>query len=190
MRRGNQRIRDISSTYETFCGEVIDKSVLHVGCAAHDVDKTETEFFLHRELAADGSDTFGVDILEREVEKLNEMGYDAAVADVQHMSLGQQFDVIVAGEIIEHLVNFDGFLTSLDDHLAPGGLIMFTTPNAMAAHWTILRGLGIEVINTEHTCWLDETTLEQLLNRYGFTVVASRYSGDCTLDISDPLFSL
>lgn len=40
-----------------------------------------------------------------------------------------EFDVIVAADIIEHLVDTDGFLRELGRVLGPGGFLIVTTPN-------------------------------------------------------------
>jgi SAM-dependent methyltransferase len=44
-----------------------------------------------------------------------------------------EFDVIVAADIIEHLVDTDGFLRELSRILAPSGVVIITTPNL--AYW-------------------------------------------------------
>ena len=45
----------------------------------------------------------------------------------------QSFTVVVAADIIEHLVNTDGFVSELHRVLRPGGLLILTTPNL--AYW-------------------------------------------------------
>lgn len=41
----------------------------------------------------------------------------------------ESFDVVFAGEIIEHLVDTDGFLAEITRVLRPGGTAVVTTPN-------------------------------------------------------------
>lgn len=64
-----------------------------------------------------GARALGIDILPR---ALN----DEPLPD------GQQADVILASEVIEHVDDPPGFLRTLRRHLAPGGLLVLTTPDA------------------------------------------------------------
>jgi 2-polyprenyl-3-methyl-5-hydroxy-6-metoxy-1,4-benzoquinol methylase len=45
----------------------------------------------------------GVDIQKEDVERLRKLGYEVVWGDVTTINLGKKFDVIVAGELIEHL---------------------------------------------------------------------------------------
>lgn len=193
MRANDKRARNIDRVSQTLKPYVTDQSILHIGCVAHDANKLDPdsdEVWLHDRLDQLGSDCLGVDILPDDLKRLQAADYDVEYADAQDMDLDREFDVIVAGELIEHLTNFDGFLRSVARHLAPNGQFILTTPNAMAIHWTGLRLLGGDFINDEHTCWFDETTLAQLLGRYDFSIDEVLYVGDCDLTLSDPLFTL
>ena len=64
---------------------------------------------LFRRICEINPDTMGVDIDEQGVAILREQGFKVAAADVMTMDLGQRFDVIIAGEIIEHLENPGNF---------------------------------------------------------------------------------
>ena len=77
--------------------------------------------------------------------------------------LGRSFEVVWAGEIIEHLSCAGGFLDAARRHLAPGGRLVITTPNAFAVSNFVYRIGGRPRINKGHTCWYDEVTLSQLL---------------------------
>lgn len=44
--------------------------------------------------------------------------------------LRRKFETVFAGELIEHIDGVHGFLTSTLRHLAPGGQLILTTPNA------------------------------------------------------------
>jgi SAM-dependent methyltransferase len=96
-------------------------------------------------------------------------------ADAQTLDLGRTFDVVWAGELIEHLSCAGGFLDAARRHLAPGGQLVLTTPNAFAVSNFVYRIGGKPRVNRGHTCWYDETTLSQLLRRHGFDVVEVAY---------------
>jgi len=42
-----------------------------------------------------------------------------------------QYDVVIAAEVIEHLVDTDGFLRECAAHVKPGGRLILTTPNLL-----------------------------------------------------------
>ncbi len=60
-------------------------------------------------------------------------------ADVETMDLGETYDVIVAGDIIEHLSNPGRFLGAVSRHLNKEGVFLVTTPNPV----TFLRVLEL-----------------------------------------------
>jgi predicted SAM-dependent methyltransferase len=88
------------------------------------------------------------------------------------MELNQSYDVIVAGEIIEHLENPGLFLRNMRRHLKPQGKLILSTPNPFyqGQTWKIWR-YGRPQNHEEHTHWQDPQTLSQLLARTGFAVV-------------------
>ena len=60
---------------------------------------------LFRQIAAINPDVTGIDIDSVGIEHLLNRHYNVICDNVETMSLGRTFDVIVAGEIIEHLEN-------------------------------------------------------------------------------------
>jgi SAM-dependent methyltransferase len=124
---------------------------------------------LFRKIAEANPDTIGVDIDAEGVQALREMGYSAQCADVQTMNLRKQFDIIIAGELIEHLENPGQFLRNMARHLNKDGVLFLTTPNPFYARqtWKIWRYLRPQV-QEGHTCWFDPLTLSRLLQRCGF----------------------
>ena len=85
------------------------------------------------------------------------------------------FEVVWAGELIEHLSCAGGFLDAARRHLGPGGQLVLTTPNVFAVSNFVYRIGGRPRVNRGHTCWYDETTLSQLLDRHGYEVVEVSY---------------
>ncbi|WP_306059929.1 class I SAM-dependent methyltransferase [Natronococcus wangiae] len=187
MRANTKRRRHVGKTFECIEPHIRNRSVLDLGCVAHDPEKRHGEAWLHELILRRAEDVLGVDILKDEIESLKQAGYNVTYGDVQNLNLNETFDVIVLGELIEHLVDFDGLFRSLDAHLVDGGKLIITTPNAMAVHWTALRLLKQDFVNSDHTCWFDSTTLAQLLSRYGFEPTRIEYIGDCRLTRNDPL---
>jgi hypothetical protein len=77
-------------------------------------------------------------------------------------------DVVVAGELIEHLPNPLEFLRSLAaiPRLA-GRTLILTTPNATAAHNVAIASLSRESTHRDHLCILSFKTLHSLCRRAG-----------------------
>lgn len=144
-------------------------SILDIGCIQHDSENASKTDWVHQHLYNITDDVTGLDYLEAEVAKLKSQGYNVVCADAQAFDLDRTFDTIVAGELIEHLSDFGGFLDCCRRHLEPDGKLVMTTPNPWSFHRFKQALLRDNVdCNPEHTCWLDERTLRQLLKRHGF----------------------
>jgi SAM-dependent methyltransferase len=132
-----------------------------------------------------------MDYLEAEVEALESIGYNVVHGDAQDFDLGQEFDTVVAGELIEHLSDTGSFLDSVRRHLAPDATFMLTTPNPWIFQRFRQALLTKEVhSNEEHTCWFDEWTLQQVLRRHGFETDEVRYVRPPIWGISQTLYDL
>lgn len=79
------------------------------------------------------------------------------------------FDVIICGELLEHLSNPGWFLTRVKRQY-PGVPLVITVPNAhsAASHRSIAR--GIENVNRDHCAYYSWHTLKVLVERHGFTI--------------------
>lgn len=173
-----KRIGDVAFDRKRKIGRRIDDtdSVLAVGCVKHSVDETnideESEFLL-KSLAENAGDVVGVDIVEEEVEKLRQHGYEVYAADAQRLDLDATFDKIVAGEVIEHLENPGQFLTRCKRHLNDGGEIVLTTPNPRRLQMLLWFLLDVDSPgNEEHTMWFDWFVMEELASRVGLEIVS------------------
>lgn len=79
------------------------------------------------------------------------------VADIMDASLPDRFkddlfEVIVFGDVIEHLDNFGIALCNLKALLAPGGVIVISTANAFTFGGFVKMLFRYEVTHDEHTC--------------------------------------
>ena len=109
------------------------------------------------------------------IKELFRQGYKVQIANAEEYNLDTDFDVIFAGELIEHLENIGGFLESCKKHMRADSKLIITTPNSFGIIYFIMRLFGKRFVNPEHVCWFDEQTLEQFLKRHGLKPVEKRF---------------
>ncbi|MEI8081608.1 MAG: methyltransferase domain-containing protein [Actinomycetes bacterium] len=160
------------STKENFILAVTKgRRVLDIGCIDHSAMQAGGANWLHARIADQASSVVGLDYLESDVADVRALGFDVRAGDACDFDLGERFDVVVAGDIIEHLTNLDGFLNCVRRHLEPSGVLVITTPNPFNIEqmlWATLRGKVN--VNDEHVMWLDPMVMWQLLDREGYSV--------------------
>ncbi|HEV8543030.1 MAG TPA: class I SAM-dependent methyltransferase [Verrucomicrobiae bacterium] len=166
------------------------KRVLDVGCCNHsNFEHLEEGGFLHAEIAKVAAAVVGFD---NDIESIKEMvahGFKVIEGNAENIpaaNLGE-FDVIVAGELIEHLSNAGLFLDSAHASLKPGGLLVSTVPNAWAFSRIkqLYKGLDDTLwTHPQHTCWYSRATALELFQRHGFKVIEL---GFCDMRTSNQL---
>lgn len=147
------------------------KTVLDLGCASA-FGRTD---WMHAQLADMASELIGVDLDRTAVERITAAGYHLVHGDVETLDLGRTFDVVFAGELIEHLERFPDFFDTVRRHLTPGGKLVLTTPNPFALSCFVYRFSKDVWVNSDHTCWFCEHTLPTMAARNGFEVESISY---------------
>lgn len=154
-----------------FTERVSGKRVLDVGCVEHDPLNYRSPHWVHKALLRVAAHVIGIDCDERGVSYLRDKGFNIQLADARDFDLGETFDVVVAGDVMEHIDNPGGFLDSCRRHLAPGGVVLVTTPNPWFWKYIVRATVfGRVKNNIEHVCWFDPVLLGQLAKRHGFTL--------------------
>ena len=151
------------------------KSALDVGCGAG---------LLCEPLARLGASVTGVDAAPENVAAAaahaDGRGFDLRymAGEVGALDIGQ-FDLVTSMEVIEHVADKAAFVAALAARLAPGGLLVLSTPNRTAKSRLLLvegaETLGLIPRGTHH--WEDFITPEELgelLTGAGFTVGETR----------------
>ncbi len=153
---------------------VRDKDVLDCGGVDHwafEMKESRGDW-LHSIVAREARAGIGVDILESHVNRINRDGkYRFVQANVESLPFENEFDVVLAGEIVEHIYNMGLFLDSAWKALRPRGVLIITTPNKFRLTG-MLYGivLGRERCHPEHTCHYSPQTLSYVVGRHGFTI--------------------
>jgi 2-polyprenyl-3-methyl-5-hydroxy-6-metoxy-1,4-benzoquinol methylase len=129
--------------------------------------------WLHELVVREASEAVGIDADAAGVEHARALGYDCHAADVEDAAavaaLGlAPAEVVLAGELIEHLDRPGSFLDAVTPLVAGGGALVLTTPNGLALT-NVLGGLaGRELVNPDHVAWFSWRTLATLLGRHGW----------------------
>lgn len=154
--------------------ETVDRAKFILGNCA---DKRVLEFgasgILHEQIRATAAALFGVDRHDGD----GVMGVD--LDDVSQDTLPvPPFlpDLIVCGELLEHLSNPGWFLARLKRQFWDVPVIV-TVPNAFSAaaqRWLLK---GQENVNRDHVCWYSPKTISVLLERAGYVTGGLFYYG-------------
>ncbi len=157
------------------------KKVLHLGCANYPYtqDSIDNDMLLHFDLAKISGELYGFDFDQPGIDILNANGsknlYRVDLEKLNEVPLNETFDVIVAGEMIEHLNNVGLFLHGIKRFMNADTRLLLTTINAycgMRFLWYGLRGKrGLqEPVHPDHVAYYSYSTLSVLLKRHSLTV--------------------
>lgn len=146
------------------------KDVLDIGCIG-DEHNYRTDDWLHGRIVSLASHAIGIDVKRAGIAELLFRGYEVYYADAQKFSLEHtRFDVIFAGELLEHLDNPRGFMESVLKCLKPTGVLIITTPNPFSVQRWLSLYLRDSTAIGDHVCWYDKSTLANLLARFGLYI--------------------
>jgi SAM-dependent methyltransferase len=136
--------------------------------------------WLHEALASQARELVGIDADADGVEHARSHGFEAYAADVESreevadLAL-EPADVVVAGELVEHLDRPGDFLEAVKPLVGKGGVLVLTTPNAHSLTNVLGALAGRELVNPDHVAWLSWRTLATLLSRHGWTIESLAY---------------
>lgn len=141
--------------YDVILEYVNNKKVLDIGSCANQGSKNKSKT-LFNEIKKRARIVVGVDIEGDGVEIIQ--------GNAEVISLKETFDIVIAGDVIEHLHNPGLFLDNMHRHLEKDGLIIVVTPN--------VRSIGhlLTKLNKYHTCWYCQGTLKYLVEQHNFKV--------------------
>ena len=153
-------------------------AVLNLGCmhAPNTRGSIRRALNLHHTLCGVCARLTGIDIdlSARDLMPPDTPSHDIQEADVCHQNqlaaavAGRPYDVVVAGELLEHLPN-PGLCLQAVAAILPAATLIVTVPNALA--WAVARRArrGVEAVHAEHVCWYSPRTILSLLERCGWT---------------------
>lgn len=153
--------------------------VLDVGCSSRT---------LSRPLVDKGCVVFGVELDPHAAAQARSVCADVLVGDIETVELPYEhasFDVVLCGDVLEHLRDPAGTLMRLRPLLRQGGLLVLTTPNV--ANWAIRLNLLLGrwrytergILDRTHVHLFTRATLVETLENTGYRIV--------TLDFTAPV---
>jgi len=162
-------------------------NVLHVGCtnSPNTIERWNNGTLLHRSLCNKakiiGAYVIGIDIDDMAINFLKDKMPDEDILNLDAHKLFEyfgeymKFNLIIAGDVIEHLPNPGLFLTSCASVLSPDGHIIITTTNAYGIVRFIKMFLNHEAIHDEHTVYFSHKTLDRLIKMCGMSSLRYGY---------------
>lgn len=155
-------------------------TVLHVGCVDSGLSRerfTAGEL-LHQRLAKVASELWGTDVDVEGVRFLQEQGVGRLFAiDLTSQAppnelAAVEFDVIILGEVLEHLPHPAKMLAVLRDLMTPGRTrLIVSVPNAFSLTALFSLARGMETVHPDHNYYFSSTTLRTLLTKAGLTIL-------------------
>ncbi len=160
---------------------IAGRKVLHLGCTnwPYTTEAIENEMLLHFELAKTAGELYGFDFDQTGIDTLAAAGgtklFRADLERLEEVEIEETFDVIIAGEMIEHLNNPGLFLKGVKRFMSTDTSLVITTINAYCAMRFAtygLRGKGgeNEPVHPDHVAYYSYKTLKLLIERAGFKV--------------------
>lgn len=147
------------------------KKVLDLGCYDGTVGSL---------LQRNGNEVYGVDISEKPVQLAKQKGIEAYVADIEDgiPFPENSFDVVFAGELIEHVFDTVKFLEEVRRMLKKDGYLVLTTPNLASLGRRVLLLFGrnpnmepsLEEGASGHIRYFVKDSLFNLLESHGFII--------------------
>jgi Methyltransferase domain len=170
------------SRWDFILARCADRNVLHLGFIGETdawpdqkVDAIKDEHTLHSQLLKVASKVVGVDRDERAVEMIrSEVGWgNLHVADVEHLerlNLNGPFDVVLFGNLVEHLSCPGLALNGIHRFMSEKSEMIISTPNAFALLSNVRFTLGSFREGDEHVTGYSRFMLQALLERHGYAI--------------------
>jgi SAM-dependent methyltransferase len=170
------------------------KTVLDIGFLGPDHIAFST---LHSTIQKHAKNVVGVDINKKRIDALKKKGYDVIHDDAKNLKntlkTKRKFDVVVAGDLIEHLENPGLFLENIKKLLNKDGVAVLATPNANSMRSFYKHSLGYHgkppknsseknkreyhsrLISYGHVIFWQKSTFLTLMRRMNFKIIGFYY---------------
>ncbi len=159
----------------------VGKKVLHLGCTNYPYTKEslDNNILLHNEIETVARELYGFDFDQKGIAVLLDAGgknlFRADLEKLEEVRLDETFDVIIAGEMIEHLSNPGLFLKGIQRFMNAQTNLVITTINAYSAMRFMIYGLrgrggALEPVHPDHVAYYSYRTLSLAVERENLRV--------------------
>ena len=159
-----------------------NKKCIDIGAVQHDITRVKTrgETWVHGFIAKHARSCVGLDIEKEQIDLVNkEFKTDIRFGNAETFDFDDKYEVVFAGDIIEHVSNQGLFIERAVHHLDKDGMFIITTPNSFGIHRVVRDcyfGLNSDPIcNKQHTLWHSPRTLKTILSRYDLEIVDIKF---------------
>ena len=130
----------------------LGKRVLDIGVCEHTQERIKSQGWKHRIVHENAKYCLGIDINKTLIDKLKVAGYNIIYCDATSgIYLGEQFDVIHIGDVIEHVDSPINLIKFAARHLRDRGLIIVRTPAAYCFGYVhLIYTNSTDLSNLEH----------------------------------------
>ena len=146
--------------------------MLHIGCADAPYTRERGEDLLHKRLSKITNNLWGIDLSSEGCEILTEMGFDniihGDISDLHSYLKNEEFDIVLAGEVIEHLNNPGLFLQNISKIMASGADLLITTVNSPSIKQIIFAVMRKEKVHPDHNYYFSYYTLKHFIRKEWF----------------------
>lgn len=146
---------------------VTGKRVLDIGIVSHAAHYIGQPGWRHERIRNAAHYCLGLDILEPLVQELTRRGYNVRAVDAtSDVDLGERFDVVFIGDVIEHVDNAVALLRFAGRHLISDGMLLVSTPNPFSRKFFHrFRHEGLALVNLDHVAWITPSMALELGRR-------------------------
>jgi 2-polyprenyl-3-methyl-5-hydroxy-6-metoxy-1,4-benzoquinol methylase len=108
--------------------------------------------------------------------KLKEYNFDVIKGNAEKVKINKKFDVIILGDVIEHVDNVGLLIDNMIKHLKKDGEIIISSPNPFfIGHFFNVITFRKPKIQYDHTSFIAEDNLKEICRRHSLKLVDFRY---------------
>jgi 2-polyprenyl-3-methyl-5-hydroxy-6-metoxy-1,4-benzoquinol methylase len=155
-----------------------DRRVFHLGCSSGQFleDRLHRRSLLHAILSEEAQELYGLDLDAKSLETMRSMGYQhlyhGNAEQLDDLPMEETFDVVLAGDLLEHITRPGAMLDGVKRFMKPTGQFIVSTNNAFGFHYQLRRWTGRYAEHPEHVSFFSPETLAHLFERHGYQVLA------------------
>lgn len=155
-----------------------NKKVLHLGCTDGKAlkEKIDKNSLLHIKIKDVARDLWGIDIDGVGIKKMQDLGISRLIlGNIEQIDKireleGENFDVIIAGEIVEHLDNVGLFLEKIKKLFSKNTVMIVSIPNCYSLQHFLFVFFKKELVHDEHNCSFSFVNLMNLFEKFSYTI--------------------